>query len=196
VATAVTNPPVQVINSQPLPASSRDLLFLADGAFKRWNQATQQIEIIVPGPDLTPAEYQGRNVARRRICRAMSPATPVSADGKRAVMARLRSVSTNRASLKTRLVETSHELLFVDMVSREIWTLVPQVDNLGTSNFHPDAQQLAFAATGLDGIPDAPGSGADAESGEPLPNNLYVMATGGGSPWQRQPGARLRRALF
>ncbi|MCA9946273.1 MAG: hypothetical protein KC449_22470, partial [Anaerolineales bacterium] len=49
-ATAVTNPPVQVISSQPLPATSRDLLFIADGAFKQWNHATGQIETIVAGP--------------------------------------------------------------------------------------------------------------------------------------------------
>ena len=47
--TAVTNPPVQVISSQPLPASSRDLLFIADGSFKQWNHATGQIETIVAG---------------------------------------------------------------------------------------------------------------------------------------------------
>ncbi len=180
VATAVTNLPIQAITSQPLPASSRNLLFLADGAFKRWNQANGQIEIIVTGPD----------PARRVQADDMLPVDAfvgdvtgyaTSADGKRAVVARLIGEQPTGES-ETSLVETSHELLFVDMVSGETWMLVPQVDNLGTFHLSPDAQQLAFVATGLDGIPDAPGSGVDFESGEPIPNNLYVMATGGGSP--------------
>ncbi|MCC6605468.1 MAG: hypothetical protein IT327_19835 [Anaerolineae bacterium] len=175
VATAVTNPPVQVITSQPLPASSRDLLFLADGAFKRWNQANGQIETLVPGPNSSAPE----NADEPEIGRVTDYS--MSVDGKRAVVARLLRIATD-PNIENAQPETSHELLFVDMVSGEIWTLVPQVDNLGTFQLSPNAQQLAFAATGLDGIPDASSSTADAENGEPLPNNLYVMATGGGSP--------------
>jgi hypothetical protein len=177
VATAVTDPPVQVITSQPLPASSRDLLFLADGLFKRWNHITQQIEIIVPGPINTSPTLE--NPAEEGIGQVTSYS--VSADGKRAVIARLRSVITNSETENSQ-PEYVHELLFVDMVSLEIWLLVPQVDNLGDFQLSPNAQQLAFAATGLDGIPDASSSTADVENGEPLPNNLYVMTTGGGNP--------------
>ncbi|MBK8902141.1 MAG: hypothetical protein IPM53_13230 [Anaerolineaceae bacterium] len=179
MATAVTDPPIQAINSQPLPASSRNLLFLADGAFKRWNQANGQIETIVPGPDPT-GRVQDETLPLDQFIGDVT-AYSTNADGKRAVVARLlaeQPVGEPEAGL----AETSHELLFVDMVSGEIWTLMPQVDNLGDFQLSPDAQQLAFAATGLDGIPDAPGSGVDFENGEPIPNNLYVMATGGGNP--------------
>ncbi|MCB8976170.1 MAG: hypothetical protein H6657_01945 [Ardenticatenaceae bacterium] len=180
VATAVTNPPVQVVNSQPLPASSRNLLFLADGAFKQWNHATSQVETIVPGPnpasrvpedDIWPAEGFVGDVT----------AFSMSADGKRAVVARLLNKQASSPELGS-LVETSQELLFVDMISGEMWTLVPQVDNLGDFQLSPDAQQLAFTGTGLDGIPDAGTNPPDADSGVPLPNNLYVMSTGGGNP--------------
>lgn len=180
VATAVTNPPVHVINSQPLPASSRNLLFLADGAFKRWNQANGQIETIVPGPNPASRVQADDSLPIDAFVGDVT-GYATSADGKRAVVARLIGEQPTGES-ETSLVETSHELLFVDMVSGEIWTLVPQVDNLGTFGLSPDAQQLAFAATGLDGLPDALGSEVDFANGEPLPNNLYVMSTNGGSP--------------
>ncbi|MCA9944106.1 MAG: hypothetical protein KC449_11525, partial [Anaerolineales bacterium] len=62
----------------------------------------------------------------------------------------------------------------VDIISQEIWTLVPKVDNLIHFDLSPNAQQLAFVASGLDGIPDATTSQLAA-------NNLYVLATGGGN---------------
>ncbi len=169
-ATAVTNPPVQVINSQPLPATSRDLLFLADGAFKQWNHITGQIEPIVPGPD--PSSPRPENPDEPIIGSITDYA--MSADGKRAVVARLLSTAT-APDIENVQPEFTYELLFVDMISREIWTLVPQVDNLYQFDLSPDAQQLTFVASGLNGIPDA-------TSNEPIANNLYVMATGGGNP--------------
>lgn len=180
LATAVTNPPIQAITSQPLPASSRNLLFVADGAFKRWNQANGQIETIVPGPD-PASRVQTDELLPVAAFVGDVTGYATSADGKRAVVARLIGEQPTGES-ETSLVETSHELLFVDMVSGEIWLLVPQVDNLGDFQLSPDAQQLAFAGTGLDGIPDAGNNPPDADSGVPLPNNLYVMPTGGGNP--------------
>lgn len=175
VATAVTNPPVQVINSQPLPASSRDLLFLADGAFKQWNHATGQVETIIPGPNGSAPE----NADEPEIGRIANYS--MSADGKRAVVARLLHIATD-TEVENSQPEFAYELLFVDMISREVWTLVPLVDNLGDFQLSPDAQQLAFTGTGLDGIPDAGDNPPDTDSGMPLPNNLYVMPTGGGNP--------------
>jgi hypothetical protein len=180
VATAVTNPPVQVINSQPLPASSRDLLFLADGAFKQWSHATGQVETIVPGPD-PASRVPGDEIVPTEGFVGDVTAYAISTDGKRAVVAILLDKQTSTPE-EGGLMETSHELLFIDMISREMWMLVPQVDNLGDFQLSPDAQQLAFAATGLDGIPDAGDNPPDADSGIPLPNNLYVMQTGGGNP--------------
>ncbi|MAT96703.1 MAG: hypothetical protein CL608_06125 [Anaerolineaceae bacterium] len=178
-ATAVTDPPIQVISSQPLPATSRDLLFLADGAFKQWSHTTRQIETIVPGPNPADRVQDGPRPVEQFVGDITSYS--MSADGKRAVVARLLDEQAT-SPVENSFTETSHELLFVDMISREIWTLVPQVDNLGDFQLSPDAQQLAFVATGLNGIPDAPGSGIDVESGDPLPNSLYALATGGGNP--------------
>jgi hypothetical protein len=168
--TAVTNPPVQVINSQPLPASSRDLLFIADGSFKQWNHATGQIETIVAGTNATnpDPEIPGDLIPGSITSYAMN------ADGKRAVVARVLSAA-NAPEVQNAQTEYSYELLFVDMISREVWTLVPQVDNLFGLDLSPNAEQLAFVASGLNGIPDAIDNNAPA-------NNLYVLETRGGNP--------------
>lgn len=168
--TAVTDPPVQVINSQPLPATSRDLLFIADGTFKQWNHATGQIETIVPGPAANSPVSE--NLDEPVI--GSITAYAMNADGKRAVVARVLS-HANAPEVQNAPTEYTYELLFVDMISREVWTLVPQVDNLFGFDLSPNAQQLAFVASGLDGIPDA-------TSNEPVANKLYVLETGGGNP--------------
>ena len=170
VVTAVTDPHVQVINSQPLPATSRDLLFIADGSFKQWNHATGQIETIVAGTN-------GANLApeSQEIIAAGSIASYVmSADGKRAVVARVLNAA-NAPDVQNAPIEYSYELLFVDMISGEVWTLVPQVDNLLGYDLSPNAQQLAFIGSGLNGIPDATSVDLPA-------TNLYILETGGGNP--------------
>ncbi|GJM40562.1 MAG: hypothetical protein DHS20C20_08440 [Ardenticatenaceae bacterium] len=167
-------PPTAVADSatqaEPLPATSRDLLFLADGAFKQWNHATSQIETIVAGA--TSTNPTPDNPDKPTI--GSITAYAMNADGKRAVVARVTN-STNAPDVQNAPAEYGYELLFVDMISREVWTLVPQVDNLQGFELSPDAQQLAFIGSGLNGNPDA-------VSNEPIPTNLYVMETGGGNP--------------
>ncbi|NKQ35278.1 MAG: hypothetical protein HF973_06615 [Chloroflexi bacterium] len=172
-ATAVTDPPTQAVTLAPLPATGRDLLFLADGAFRRWNHNTRQIETILPGPD--PAS-RIRN-EETRLPNFVGDITHyvVSADGKRAVLARLKAAELIGELDGPNMPQQSYELLFIDMISREVWTLVPQIDNLRGLAFSADAQQLAFVGTGLDGTkPPAPE--------EPLPDKLFVLPTGGGNP--------------
>jgi hypothetical protein len=170
VPTAVTDPPVQVISSQPLPTSSRDLLFIADGSFKQWNHATGQIETIVAGTNRTnPTPEKPDEQIPGSITSFV-----MSADGKRAVVARVLS-GANAPDIQNSQAEYTYELLFVDMISREVWPLVPQVDNLFGLDLSPNAQQLAFVASGLNGIPDAIDNNAPA-------NNLYVLETRGGNP--------------
>ena len=172
-ATAVTNPPTQAVTAAPLPMTGRDLLFLAGGAFRQWNHNTRQIETLLPGPD--PA-------SRVRATEIPLPHFPgdvtgyaMSADGKRAVIARLKSAELIGEPDGANIPQQTFELLFMDMISREVWPLVSQIDNLGAFALSADAQQLAFTGTGLDGAkPPSPE--------EPLPETLYVMSTGGGNP--------------
>ncbi|HFQ92884.1 MAG TPA: hypothetical protein ENK32_02665 [Anaerolineae bacterium] len=172
-ATAVTNPPTQAVTAAPLPVTGRDLLFLAGGAFRQWNHNTRQIETILPGPD--PASRIPDEEIRLPHFVGDITGFVMSADGKRAVIARLKSAELIGEPGGANILQQTFELLFMDMISRELWTLVPQIDNLGQFALSADAQQLAFTGTGMDGArPPSPE--------EPLPEKLYVMPTGGGNP--------------
>jgi hypothetical protein len=178
-ATPVTDPPVQAITSGTMPAASRDLLFLADGAFKRWNHNTGQIEVLLPGP-----------VPSSRIREDASQSNPVvgdltdfsvSADGQRAVIARLTASTpitrTNTAGEGHQYpdIDTQHELWFMDLVSNQTWRIVSRVDNLGEVALSADARHVAFQGASLDG------GYAMQESGEPI-LHVYFLPTGGGTP--------------
>lgn len=180
VSAGETDPPTQVISSPPLPATSRDLLFLADGAFKQWNHTTRQIETIVPGPD--PAVRLGE--PESSIGHFIGDVTgySMSADGKRAVVARLLSTETITHTIGEGLepsseeITSGYELLFVDMISREVWTLVPEIKYLEEFQLSPDAQQLAIVTSELVIDPDP------LLLYEQLSKNLFLLPTGGGNP--------------
>ena len=174
-----SDPPVQVITGQPLPAIGRDLLFLADGAFKQWNHATGQIETIVAGAD--PAERIGEPDGQIRHFIGDITNYSMSADGKRAAVARLLTTETITQVIadgieSSQLITSSYELLFVDMISREVWTLVPNIKYLADIQLSPDAQQLAIVTstvvTNLD----------PSLAFEELSEELYLLPTGGGNP--------------
>ena len=92
VPAAETDPSVQSISSPPLPAANRDLLFLADGAFKMWNHTSGQIETIVAGADSANRTIDPLAPAESFVGDITSFA--MSADGKRAVVARLLAEET------------------------------------------------------------------------------------------------------
>ena len=110
----------------------------------------------------------------------------MSADGKRAVVARVLNAA-NAPEVQNAPAEFSYELLFVDMISREVWTLVPQVDNLVGFDLSPNAQQVAFMASGLDGIPDA-------TSNEPVGYQSVRHGNGRRQPSQFAPDSQLPNA--
>ncbi|WP_420642214.1 TolB family protein [Candidatus Leptofilum sp.] len=168
--TAATLPTIDPSEAEPLPATNRDLLFLADGSFKQWNHTKGQIETIVAGTNSSNPTPENPD----RPVNGSITAYAMNGDGKRAVVARVLSHATS-PNVEYVQNEYTYELLFVDMISREVWTLVPQVDNLSRLDLSPDGRQLAFTASGLDGIPDATDS-------DPIPSNLYVIETGGGNP--------------
>ena len=172
------DPPVQVMNSQPLPATSRDLLFLADGAFKQWNHATGQIETIVPGPDPAERLIEPENPFGYFIGDIIGYST--SADGKRAVVARFLSNETVTYTVtenveSSKVISSGYELLFVDMISREVWTLIPDIKYLVDFQLSPDAEQLAIITSEL--VIDLDPSLAY----EQLVENLHLIPTGGGN---------------
>lgn len=175
-ATAVTDPPTEAANSSQLPPTQRDLLFLADGALKRWNHNNRQIETLLAGPaaaDRTRDDNSPLNPVIGDIT-----AFSVSADGKRAAVAQLVAseiiTTTNAAGEQLPTMTTQHQLLFVDLVSRESWTLVGRVNNLQTVSLSPNAQHLAFIGTNLTEAPTLD------PNGQPL-SHIYFLPTGGGN---------------
>lgn len=175
-ATAVTDPPTEAAVANQLPATSRDLLFLADGAFKRWNHANHQIETLLTGPAAADRLREDNSSLNPVI--GDITAFSVSTDGKRAAVARLVAsqiiTTTNAAGEALPTLTTQHQLLFVDLVSRESWSLVGRVDNLRHLALSPDAQHLAFIGSNLTDPPTLN------EDGQPI-SHVYFLATGGGN---------------
>ncbi|HIE54539.1 MAG TPA: hypothetical protein EYP90_05060 [Chromatiaceae bacterium] len=160
-ATAVTNPPTQAVTAAPLPATSRNLLFLADGAFRQWNHKTRQIATILPGADpASRVQKPGTSFSYPRIVGDIAN-YDMSADGKRAVVSRL----IDRVGIREMF-----ELLYVDMISREVWTIIPQVSMLDEFALSPDASQLAFVSVEQTSSLD-----------DEWIYRLFVIPTGGGN---------------
>lgn len=172
------NPPLQAITGGQMPPSSRDLLFLADGAFKRWNQAGGRIETLLSGPvpgarvpdeDYPFPDYVG-DITH----------FSVSEDGKRAVAVRLTASEIVSHTVPQKeepidVLEQAHELWFLDLVSGESWLILPNVDNLRSFDLSPDAAHVAFIGSSLDG-----NNNLNEEGG--FASHVYVLPTGGGNP--------------
>ena len=174
--TAVPNtiPPIESVTT--LPASSRDLLFIGDGALKLWTHADRQVSTIIPGG--VPTADQPRT---DRFSPVNGDVTQldVSADGNRAVVARI-----NRTELITETVGnddnpvvtsnfyTEHEIIFIDLVSQESWVLAEAVVGLVDISIAPNQQTVTFVATDTVAAtePSLP-------KGEPPVQNVYVVNT-------------------
>ncbi|MCP4356743.1 MAG: hypothetical protein GY796_01840 [Chloroflexi bacterium] len=173
----VTDPPVQVVTSSPLPAFGRDLLFIGDGAFKRWNHNSSRIEQLLPGPD--PAQRIRSDKNRYDDFVGDITQFSVSGDGKRAAVVRLAASNpvtrTNSSGNPYPAKDTRHELWFVDLVSGESWLLTPRIDNLHNIALSHDARHVAFIGSSLNG------ANIFGKEGEPV-RHVYFLATNGGSP--------------
>lgn len=176
--TAVTNPQTVAAAPGALPSTSRDLLFVADGAFKRWNHATRAIEVLIPGPD--PASRVASDNQQPPFAGDITDFV-VSPDGKRAVVAQLtasqvvtRSATYNGEPYLFTDSDQQHRLYFVDMVSNQVWTILARADNLRGLSLAPDAQYVTLVATSLDGV------NVTNEDGT-LRQNLYLLSTSGGN---------------
>ena len=177
-ATPATNPPLQRVSSGQMPPSSRDLLFLADGAFKRWQHATSQIETILPGP-VPGSRVRNEENAFADFIGDITQFS-VSEDGRRAVAVRLTASETvTRTVPETGNLftdkEQSQELWFLDLVSGESWLILSRVDNLRNIALSPDARHVTFIGSSLDG------NHTLGDDGTPIPR-LFVLPTGGGNP--------------
>ena len=176
VPTPATNPAVQSTTTG-LPPISQDLYLLAQGSLVRWNHLTGQIETLLAGADPASRVQDPENPVANFVGDITHVA--ISPDGQRATAARLTSQEQTRQpdealGFDRLLLYQQHEILFVDLVSGEQWVMVARADNVQGIAISPNAERVAFVASGLSGetTPTAP---------EETAQVMHVLTTGGGS---------------
>ncbi|MCA9926933.1 MAG: hypothetical protein KC419_00595 [Anaerolineales bacterium] len=175
-ATPVTDPALSPMSTAPLPAVSHDLVFLSDGALQMWNHNNGRLETLYAGSaDADAARETPFTQHVGDIIRF-----DVSADGNRIVAVRLTHSETLTPTVTgdeppVGIHYTEYELLFLDVVSKESWTLIPTVTDLRDVAISPNQQQVAFIGSSL--------THQEAPNADALPENaqVYVIGTPDGT---------------
>ncbi|MCA9981723.1 MAG: hypothetical protein KDD89_12840, partial [Anaerolineales bacterium] len=160
-ATPATNPPITAVGSGQLPAISRDLLFISEGGFKRWNHRTGQIDTLVAGPPAAQRTYPDPDDPRRYYGFPGDVTHyDVSDNGTRAIVARIVRSDIVPVALAGQeeprdLVRLIQELIYVDLVSGETWVVTPAIYNVRALDLSPNGERIAVSATGV-GTPPEP----------------------------------------
>lgn len=181
--TPATNPAVQP-TANGLPPTSQNLYLLVNGNLLRWNHLTGQIETLLASADPSSRIQDPENPVANFVGDITHVA--ISPDGKRATAARLTSQEQTRQPDEAlgfdRLLRyQQHQILFIDLVSGEQWVMVPRADNVQGIAISPNAERVAFVASGLSG-------GTSPSAPEETAQTMHVLATGGGSgPSAPQP---------
>lgn len=175
-ATPVTDPPLSPVSAAALPPTTRDLVFIADGSLKLWNHNSGVLETLYAtsadrsDPRDTPFSQLVGDIIQ----------FDVSADGNRIVAARLTHSETITPTISADeqpvgIPYTEYEILFLDVVSRDSWTLVPTVTDLIEVSISPNQKQVAFIGFGLEH--------QEAPDADALPENarVFIMGTPDGS---------------
>ena len=175
-ATPVTEPGITAVTAASLPSTSRDLVFIADGSLKLWNHGTNQV-LNLYGSTADPGEARDTPFAQH-----VGEITQysVSADGNRIAAARLThsqmitpTVAEDEPSVS--IPYTAFELLFLDVVSKDSWTIVPTITNLQDIAISSDQKQVAFIGSNLE-YQDQPNLDA-----MPEPSRVFVISTPDGT---------------
>lgn len=175
-ATPVTEPGLTAVTAASLPAISRDLVFIADGSLKLWNHGSNQVQTLY-GSTADASEARDTPFAQH-----VGDITQfsVSADGNRIVAARL----THSQMITPTVAEdeppvsipyTAYELLFLDVVSKDSWTIVPTITDLQDVAISSDQKQVAFIGGTL-AYQDSPNLDA-----MPVDKHVFVISTPDGT---------------
>lgn len=169
-ATPVTDPPIQPARAGQLPPITRDLVLLAQGSLRMWNHNNGQMETLY-----SSTATEERETPFTRLTGDITQ-YDVSADGNRITAVRLTNSEPVTATLsgseeQISDEQTVHEVLFLDTVSRESWTLAPAVANLREVRIAPNQQHVAFIGSNLTGAPEMEVT----RSGPPL--SVYLVGT-------------------
>lgn len=165
-----TSPPIQTASN--LPPTSRDLVFIGDGALKLWTHHNRQLVDLFPGG--TPPAGESRETPFTQFEGDITH-LDVSADGNRIVAARITRTETMTRTLEGGSEQTmpnvEHEILFLDVVSKETWVLAENVTDLRTVKVSPNQQVVAFIGSGLTSNPNP-------EISDEMPQlNVYTVLT-------------------
>lgn len=159
----VTDPPLTAVDSTQLPPLSRDLLFLQEGSFKRWNALTGQIETLIPGPDPAQRTYPDPEDVRQYYGFPGDVTQfKVSQDGNRALAVRIvRSdivpfLIPEQSEEPRDFVRQLQEIIYMDLVSGEQWTVTPQIYNVQGVDLSPNGERMAVLATAVGQTPPEP----------------------------------------
>ncbi len=168
-----TDPPIQSANTTGLPATARDLVFIGDGALKLWTHQNQQLIDIYPGG--TAPDGESRDSIFSQFTGDITH-FDVSSDGNRIAAARITRTETLTKTLEgsnSVLTQTyhEHEILFLDVVSKETWILAQNVTDLQTVQVSPNQQTVAFISSGLESIAEP------AISEDEVALNVYTVLT-------------------
>jgi len=164
------DPQSQPVAAGSLPPTSYDLLFIAEGALKRWQAASGQVLTLIPGGD--EAASDEKRDAGLPIVGDVAGYS-LSRDGRRAAVARLTASTpiSDTTNAVTVTVQT-YALSYLDLETGSQRELVPAVNIVGRLSFalSQDGRHLAFGGWSLGQPSGSLASGAQNGS-------LYMVET-------------------
>ena len=148
VATTATDPSIQTVTVGPLPATTRDLLFIADGSLKLWQQQQRLVDVLLASTAATGGDEE-RTLPRALVGDVTGYS--VSEDGRTAVVARVTRRETIIETLEgteamATLDDQRYELLWLNLDNGESHVLAGDVPNLDAFVLSPDGRTLAYSA--------------------------------------------------
>ena len=155
ITPAVTAPPVPLATAttvapvlEGLPATSKDLLFLADGALKLWRHNPAQIDtLMMGGTAVSPEEYPNQRLWQPLVGDVAS--LSVSSDGTQAIIAKLTQETAYIITPSDPYTSTvgTYEIIYLNLATGEQRPLLPALHNsfVPAVSIAPNGQTVAIS---------------------------------------------------
>ena len=145
---AATDTSVQTVTAGPLPPTTRDLLFIADGSLKLWRQRQRQVDVLLASTAAVDSEEE-RTLQQALVGDVAGYS--VSEDGRTIIAARLTQRETITETLEgteamVTLDDQRYELVWINLDNGESRVLAGDVPNLDAFTLSPDGRMLAYSA--------------------------------------------------
>lgn len=151
-------PPATATTARPvldgLPATSKDLLFLADGSLKLWRHDPARIDtLMMGGTAVSPEQYPGE-----RLWQPLAgdvAALTVSKDGTQAVVAKLTTITPYIVAPGDPYTSTvgTYELFYFNLATGEQRSLLPRLQSLYPPEISISQNGQTVAISGLSSEP-------------------------------------------